>query len=132
MILCPQETINHITAAQTSLPTLKEPNIPWLVFKGGIDVVWNPPPVTGRQCRVTALQLAVPDPPNKARLKEEQLPSDHRHSIKVRLAGIRLEKRQNTLHFHTLTLCFQHEPFLFQWDEMLSDRFIVSKDPDIE
>lgn len=35
-------------SSQTSLLTLKEPNIPWLVFKGGIDVVRNPPPVTGR------------------------------------------------------------------------------------
>lgn len=35
-------------SSRTSLPTLKEPNIPWLVFKGGIDVVRNPPPVTGR------------------------------------------------------------------------------------
>ena len=96
MILCSQETINHITAAQTSLPTLKEPNIPWLVFKGGIDVVGNPPPVTGRQCWVTALQMPVPDSPHVSRLKEEQLPSDHRHGIKVRLAGVGLGMTQIT------------------------------------
>lgn len=93
MILHSHETINHITARlkRSSLPTLKEPNIPRLVFKGGVDVVGNPPPVTGRQRRVTALQMPVPDPPNVARLKEEQLPSDHRHGIKVRLAGVGLE-----------------------------------------
>ncbi len=89
------ETINHITEAHTSsLPTLKEPNIPWLVFKGGVDVLRNPPPVTGRQRWVAALQMPVPDPPNVAWLKEEQLPSDHRHGIKVRLAGVGLEIRQ--------------------------------------
>ena len=93
MILRSHETINH---KRSSLPTLKEPNIPRLVFKGGVDVVGNPPPVTGRQRRVAALQMPVPDPPNVARLEEEQLPSDHRHSIKVRMAGIRLEMRQIT------------------------------------
>lgn len=100
MMLHSHETINHITEAQaSSLPTLKEPNIPWLVFKGSVNVVGNPPPVTGRQRWVTALQMPVPDPPNVARLKEEQLPSDHRHSIKVRLAGVGLEIRQITCSF---------------------------------
>lgn len=95
----PQKKNKKKPAAQTSLPTLKEPNIPWLVFKGGVDVVGNPPPVTGCQRRVTALQLPVPDPPNIPRLKEEQLPSDHGHGIKVRLAGIGLETGQNTCSF---------------------------------
>lgn len=71
MILCSEETIKHVTATQALLLTLEEPNISRLVFKCGVDVVGNPPPVTRRQGRVTALQPAVPDPPNVARLEEE-------------------------------------------------------------
>lgn len=76
--------------------TLKEPDISRLVFKRGVDVAGNPLPVTGCQRRVAALQLAIPDAPNVARLEEEQLPSDHGGGVKVRLAGIRLETRQST------------------------------------
>lgn len=79
--------------AEPSLLTLEEPNIPRLIFKGGIDVAGNPAPVTGRQRRVAALQMAVPDPPHVARLKEEQLSSDHGDGVEVRLAGVRLQSR---------------------------------------
>lgn len=120
------ETINHITAAQTSsLPTLKEPNIPWLVFKGGVDVVGNPPPVAGCQRRVTTLQMPVPDPPHVARLEEEQLPSNHRHGIKVRLAGVGLENKTDHLFISTRKRDVSNEGFLLQWDEVSESRFIV-------
>lgn len=108
-ILRSHETINHKTAAKSSsLPTLKEPNIPRLVFKGGVDVVGNPLPVTGCQRRVTTLQMPVPDPPNVARLKEEQLPPDHRHSVKVCVAGVRLERRQITCLFQRAVINVKH------------------------
>lgn len=71
---------------------MEEPNISRLVFKRGIDVAGNPPPVPGRQRRVAALQMAVPDPPNVARLKEEELSSDHGDGVEVRLAGVGLER----------------------------------------
>lgn len=91
-----RESPTCTTPARTLPLTLKEPNVSCLVFKCGVDVAGNPSPVTGRQRRVAALQLAVPDPPNVARPEEEQLSSDHGDGIKVRLAGIGLETRKRT------------------------------------
>lgn len=127
------KTINHLRAAQMSLLlTLKEPNIPWLVFKGGIDVVGNPPPVTGRQCRVTTFQMPVPDPPNVARLKEEQLSSDHRYGIKLCPASIGLEKRQIECSFPHAIIClhvkFPISEIYAAHKEVLKSCFIVWKD----
>lgn len=101
---CPAAHVRHLprnreparSPGWAVLLTLEEPNIPRLVFKGGIDVAGDPAPVPGRQRRVTTLQMAVPDPPNVAGLKEEQLPSDHGDGVEVRLAGVRLESRKET------------------------------------
>ena len=93
-------TWNLKTTRQQQRPplTLKEPDVPRLVLKGGVDAVGNPPPVTGRQRRVPALQVPVPDAPHVARLEEEQLPSDHRHERQSPSGRRRAAERRHISH----------------------------------
>lgn len=85
--------------------------------------------MTGRQRWVTAFQMPVPDPPNVARLKEEQLPTDHRYGIKVCPAGIGLEKRQIECSFLRAIIClnvtFPISEIYAAHNEVLRSRFIV-------
>lgn len=98
----PYKSIKSVTAPQSlSKLTLEEPNVSRFVLKGGVDLAGDPLPVSGGQRWVTTLQAprssGVPDSPHVARLKKEQLPSDHRDGVKVCLAGVRLQIKQTTL-----------------------------------
>lgn len=72
-------------------PTFKEPDIALFVFIGGAYFLWNAPPVSRGQGRVSRLQTAVPDAPGIAGLEEEQFPTDYRHSIEVCVTSVRLQ-----------------------------------------
>lgn len=72
-------------------PTFKEPDIALFVFVGGIYVPWNALPVSRGQGRVSHLQTAIPYAPGVTGLEEEQFPTDYRHSVKVCVAGVRLQ-----------------------------------------
>ena len=66
------------------------PYIASFVFERGVDALGDPSPVPGGQGGVPLLQTAVSDAPGVAVLKEKQLPTNHWHCIKVRVARIRL------------------------------------------
>lgn len=87
---CPSTTNHHSQPPVLHSPTFKEPDIALFVFVGGVDLLWNAPPVSGGQGRVSRLQTALPDAPGIAGLEEEQFPTNYRHSIKVRVTGVRL------------------------------------------
>lgn len=87
---CPPTTNHHSQPLVLHSPTFKEPDIALFVFIGSVDVLWNAPPVSGGQGRVSRLQAALPDAPGIAGLEKEQFPTDYRHSIKVRVTGVRL------------------------------------------